>query len=795
MIDISTALQNILKAVYGRDVRESIHDAIYQINANANEAIDLAQIKFGTAVNSPTDPIAGFTENTLYLNINTNIMWKLEGGSWTKKGTFKSIDSISLASTSGSIDTYTITFTDGSTSNFNVKNGADGIDGKSITGITKTSTSGKIDHYDINLSDGTTISGFDVTNGSDGADGKSIANISLASTSGNVKTYDVLLDDGTKTPTGFSVEDGASSYLHIRYSSSFDGTGMVTTPTDATVYIGILVSTSSVAPTNPSLYNWVRFIGKSGTGSGDMLSTDYATKYPNTVDKAAALYDGTDEILANQLMKKSQYDADGDGVVDLAKAANKALLANNAELADNATHALMSEKAWGLESSDGTYKVSAKEAKDMYNCFHKEGTDLKLSDNALSSATTAKLSKVDTTDNLSVELAKKIDKPASATDGQVLTYNGTSNEWEAQDSKGGAGKQVKSCEYAIERWLRFDSSNRKGLIIKAGTSIRNSQGNYIDFDSDTSVDLTSVITTAGEDYYVYMLDDGSITASLTSATAPSNSVRIGRFHSLCVAVGTCTMIVPPSGIAVGSNYLVKSYRQDEDLDFFNLYNKSVTATGANNETLAHPLSGFEAGAILPESVMCLSFHSGSLFDDGQVYDKDIDAFIDIYLQSGIGLNTRSKYGATHTVSRTQGNHMVDMRQVGKKLLSDGEFESASIGSNQATNIQGSADKGTVGGHVDTANRRMISAIGAEEMCGYLWQWTRDVSSTGGSSWAATDGNGSFGQEYGTPFVLLAGGRWGNGSNCGSRSRGSDLVRSRVVANIGGRGLSRVVRGV
>ena len=408
---------------------------------------------------------------------------------------------------------------------------------------------------------------------------------------------------------------------------------------------------------------------------------------------------------------------------------------------------------------------------------------------------TTKLSKVDTPDNLSVELAKKIDKPASATDGQVLTYNGTSNEWEAQNAKGGAGKQVKSCEYAIERWLRFDPSNRKGLIIKAGTSIRNSQGNYIDFDSDTSVDLTSVITTAGEDYYVYMLDDGSITASLTSATAPSNSVRIGRFHSLCVAVGTCTMIVPPSGIAVGSNYLVKSYRQDEDLDFFNLYNKSVTATDTNNETLAHPLSGFEAGAILPESVMCLSFHSGSLFDDGQVYDKDIDAFIDIYLQSGIGLNTRSKYGATHTVSRTQGNHMVDMRQVGKKLLSDGEFESASIGSNQATNIQDSADKGTVGGHVDTANRRMISAIGAEEMCGYLWQWTRDVSSTGGSSWATTDGNGSFGQEDGTPFILLAGGPWVAGSVCGSRSRASHHVRSSALTDFGGRGLSRVVRGV
>ena len=311
-----------------RDVRESIHDAIFQINANANEAIDLAQIKFGTDVNSPTDPISGFAENSVYLNVNTGIMWRLEGGSWVKKGTFKSIDSISLSGTSGLIDTYTITFTDGSTSNYNVKNGEDG---KSITGITKTSTSGNVDHYDVNLSDGTTTSGFDVTNGTNGANGKSIANISLASTSGNVKNYDVYLDDGTKTPTGFSVEDGASSYLHIRYSSSFDGTGMVTTPTDATVYIGILVSTSSVAPTNPSLYNWVRFIGKSGTGSGDMLATDYATKYPNTVDKAAALYDGTDEILANQLMKKSQYDADDDGIVDNAEHATNADNVGNAD--------------------------------------------------------------------------------------------------------------------------------------------------------------------------------------------------------------------------------------------------------------------------------------------------------------------------------------------------------------------------------------------------------------------------------------------------------------------------------
>ena len=419
MINIKDALYNILHSRYGRDVRQSIHDGIYQINENANEAIDLAQIKFGTAVNSPTDPIAGFTEGSVYLNVNTNIMWKLEGGSWTKKGTFKSIDNISLLSTSGTIDTYKITFTDGSVSNFNITNGTDGADGKSITGITKTSTSGKVDHYDVNLSDGTTISGFDITNG---ADGKSIANIALASTSGNVKTYDVFLDDGTKTPTGFSVEDGASSYLHIRYSSSFDGTGMVTTPTDATVYIGILVSTSSVAPTNPSLYNWVRFIGKSGTGSGDMLATDYATKYPNTVDKAAALYDGTDEILANQLMKKSVYDADDDGVVDNAEHATNA---DNVGNADTALLEKFSDSSGNLNYNGNALMLEAaqfaNQAKLGEFVVNQKSNNVK--ELALHSNITTKLSKVD----------DKIDKPTSATDGQVLTYNGTSNEWEAKN--------------------------------------------------------------------------------------------------------------------------------------------------------------------------------------------------------------------------------------------------------------------------------------------------------------------------------------------------------------------------
>ena len=66
---------------------------------------------------------------------------------------------------------------------------------------------------------------------------------------------------------------------------------------------------------------------------------------------------------------------------------------------------------------------------------------------------TTKLSKVDTTDNLSVELAKKINKPVSATNGQVLTYNGTSNEWEAQDSKGGSQSIISDAYDALKTYV------------------------------------------------------------------------------------------------------------------------------------------------------------------------------------------------------------------------------------------------------------------------------------------------------------------------------------------------------
>jgi hypothetical protein len=78
-------------------------------------------------------------------------------------------------STSGLTDTYTITFTDATTSTFTLVNGAAGNDstvpgptGTGITSVTKLA-SGLLDTYTITLTSGSTTT-FTVTNGAAGAD-------------------------------------------------------------------------------------------------------------------------------------------------------------------------------------------------------------------------------------------------------------------------------------------------------------------------------------------------------------------------------------------------------------------------------------------------------------------------------------------------------------------------------------------------------------------------------------------------------------------------------------------------
>ena len=98
------------------------------------------------------------------------------------KGESGAISGIEKTSTSGLEDTYTITYNDGTTADFKVKNG------KGISDVEKTATSGLEDTYTITYNDATT-STFTVTNA------KSITSITKTSTSGLEDTYTITYND------------------------------------------------------------------------------------------------------------------------------------------------------------------------------------------------------------------------------------------------------------------------------------------------------------------------------------------------------------------------------------------------------------------------------------------------------------------------------------------------------------------------------------------------------------------------------------------------------------------------
>ena len=392
----------------------------------------------------------------------------------------------------------------------------------------------------------------------------------------------------------------------------------------------------------------------------------------------------------------------------------------------------------------------------------------------------------------------------------LLGHRGTANGFATLDENGKVPYsqlkvQANNVMAKTPRWLRFDFSaaNKQTLKIAADTHIR--VGNtVVHFDTDTSIDLSETINAEtrpnGKDWYVFLDTNGNVTCSLTKAEADGKK-RIGQFHTLCVSTGTgVTGIVPTELSATGNNFLIKQYDAEEDPDFYAFYNKPITAITTGNRynvgTVAHPLSGFEANDILPESVWCLTFHPVCASYDGMVYDRDCDIAVDIYLQSGIGKATKSAFGAQHMTYRAQVNHTNDMRCVGKRLLSDPEFTSIASGSNECTALYGGDDVSIVGGHKDTANRRMISFIGCEECCGYLNQWLRVVTPNGGESWSAYDGSGAFGKQLGAAYGFIAGGDWhsSTSSNCGSRCRTSNVLLSDATgAEYGARGSAGVSR--
>lgn len=319
--------------------------------------------------------------------------------------------------------------------------------------------------------------------------------------------------------------------------------------------------------------------------------------------------------------------------------------------------------------------------------------------------------------------------------------------------------------------------NKTSVTIPTGTTVQIGDKTYQATDPVT-LSTASLGSIAGKDVYVYaVVNTGdtlnfvlSLNGSVPDGYTADNSRKIGGFHGECVAVGTIS---------------------------------------------GHPLSGYNAGDILPASVWDL-FHRPKASPEGMVYDEGLGLWVDIYLASWSGSKLQSVFGAqTADGTSTKPFHgelfAEEFGKIRKRLPMRDEFMCFAVGSNNNTNIAGSADAGTAGGHKDTANRRMISNIGVEDCCGFLWQWTRDMFEYVPGSAAANnqygyylnnyspqtnwnynssvDGAANKGASWGFLRRARVGGSWVHSTSCGPRCVDCASASSHAHPAIGARGVS------
>ena len=305
------------------------------------------------------------------------------------------------------------------------------------------------------------------------------------------------------------------------------------------------------------------------------------------------------------------------------------------------------------------------------------------------------------------------------------------------------------------------TSNKTFIVIPKNMRININGEAYISTRNVTLNTSTLGENLAGKDVYIYALAGSgtepdfvlSLNSTVPTGYTAENSRKIGGFHCLCKDVGIIE---------------------------------------------GHALSGYVAGDILPATRWDLE-HRPKGSPEGFAYEELTNCWIAIYLPSWDGTKLVSVYNGViadgSSAKKWHGEAFYEQfAKQGMRLVWRHEFQMGAKGSNEQTNIQGSSDPNTTGGHIDTAGRRMISNIGLEDCCGVLWQFAMNLGFAGGSGWTnsvynSTVDDRSYGQTYGTLYRLRLGSGWNNGAYCGSRSAACIASSASVTVNYSSRGAS------
>ena len=143
--------------------------------------------------------------------------------------------------------------------------------------------------------------GFDTTIGTGKKYfGQYTDNVEQDSTNPEDYTWTLIKGSDGYTPVkGKDYFDGVSSYTWLRYSAKSNGSNMVSVPTKDTKYIGVAVTKTISAPTDPGDYTWSKYVGEDGTpGENGYIHIAYANSADGKIDFDTTV--GTDKKYIGQ---------------------------------------------------------------------------------------------------------------------------------------------------------------------------------------------------------------------------------------------------------------------------------------------------------------------------------------------------------------------------------------------------------------------------------------------------------------------------------------------------------------
>lgn len=285
-----------------------------------NQNFDIIETKIGDVTGKATEAIIlakPSVNNQLWIGTDTGDLYLGDGSGWNNIGKLKGdnglpgpagadgkgIISISRSAgdgSAGSLDEYTISYSDSSTSVFTVQNGIDGVipvkgvdydDGRGIVSLVKTNTTGEVDEYTVTYTDATTFV-YNVVNGIDGLDGGLQIN-------GSDTVANIQLRTGDATNTVFASTDTKTLYLYDGVAWHDIGTAGSTGDLLKANNLAD-VSDKVVARTNLAVYSKSE-VDNAIVNIDISSKADKADTYSKTeVDNAIAAVD-SDESLGNQI--------------------------------------------------------------------------------------------------------------------------------------------------------------------------------------------------------------------------------------------------------------------------------------------------------------------------------------------------------------------------------------------------------------------------------------------------------------------------------------------------------------